>query len=123
MNRFLAHAALGICLLFSGIAYSEEVATLGRIERLDGALDRQASRHAGHWRRDGESRVRRRRQHLVSHGGQEPGSRPHESERLVSCSGYGGAQSMKLLIDRRPVAGFRSGTLASMQPECSELRR
>jgi len=44
-------------------------------------------------------------------------------QRLVSCSGYGGAQSMKLLIDRRPVAGFRSGTLASMQPECSELRR
>lgn len=58
-----------------------------------------------------------------------------ESHRLVvkatstggSCGplqGYVGTQSMKLLMDKRPVEGFGSGTkLVSMQPECNELRR
>ena len=123
MNRFLAHAALGIYLLFSGIAYSEEVAKLGRIERLDRALDRQ---HLGTlatgvatanlaFGDDGSTLYLTADKNLVRVR--------TKVQRLVSCSGYGGAQSMKLLIDRRPVAAFRSGTLASMQPECSELRR
>jgi gluconolactonase len=40
MNRLLVLAAVGISILSGGVARSEEVATLGRIERLDPAFDR-----------------------------------------------------------------------------------
>ena len=40
MNRLLVLAVVGISILSGGVARSEEVATLGRIERLDPAFDR-----------------------------------------------------------------------------------
>lgn len=40
MNRLLVLAVVGISLLSGGVARSEDVATLGRIERLDPAFDR-----------------------------------------------------------------------------------
>jgi gluconolactonase len=46
MNRFLILSVLGICLLFDGVARSEEVATLGRIVRLDREFDRLVAQDA-----------------------------------------------------------------------------
>lgn len=46
MNRVLMLAVLGISILCSGTASSEEIATLGRIERLDPAFDRLVDRDA-----------------------------------------------------------------------------
>jgi gluconolactonase len=46
MNRLLVLAAVGISILSGGAARSEEVATLGRIERLDPAFDRLVDQDA-----------------------------------------------------------------------------
>ena len=46
MNRLLMLAVVGISILSGGVARSEEVATLGRIERLDPAFDRLVGRDA-----------------------------------------------------------------------------
>jgi gluconolactonase len=40
VNRFLMFSVIGISILSGGVARTEEVATLGRIERLDPAFDR-----------------------------------------------------------------------------------
>jgi gluconolactonase len=46
MNRILVLAVFGICLLSAGVARSEQVTTLGRIERLDRAFDRLVEQDA-----------------------------------------------------------------------------
>lgn len=46
MNRVLMLAVLGISILCSGTASSEEIATLGRIERLDPAFERLVDKNA-----------------------------------------------------------------------------
>jgi gluconolactonase len=46
MNRILVLAVFGICLLSAGVARSEQVTTLGRIERLDPAFDRLVEQDA-----------------------------------------------------------------------------
>ena len=46
MNRLLVLAVVGIAILSGGAARSEEVATLGRIERLDPAFDRLVGQDA-----------------------------------------------------------------------------
>ncbi len=46
MNRLLVLSAFGILILSSGMACSKEVATLGRIERLDPAFDRLVDQDA-----------------------------------------------------------------------------
>ena len=46
MNRLLVLAVFGISILSGGAARSEEVATLGRIERLDPAFDRLVGQDA-----------------------------------------------------------------------------
>jgi gluconolactonase len=46
MNRLLVFSVFGISMLTSGMARSEEMATLGRIERLDPAFDRLVGQDA-----------------------------------------------------------------------------
>jgi gluconolactonase len=46
MKRFLVLSVVGLCLLSAGSAHSAEVATLGRIERLDPAFDRLVDKDA-----------------------------------------------------------------------------
>jgi gluconolactonase len=46
MNRFLMLSALGIAVLSGGVVRSEQMATLGRIERLDRAFDRLVDQDA-----------------------------------------------------------------------------
>jgi gluconolactonase len=46
MKRFLVLSVVGLCLLSAGSTHSAEVATLGRIERLDPAFDRLVDKDA-----------------------------------------------------------------------------